>query len=170
MVAVEEFGLIYFMITAIQMRQQIDGIFASLSTIYKSRKFNLIIYWTIGRFFLEIFRMANHTDENEVAFRYLARANSTSEWMWTINSKYIKYSLASLATTSLLSVLYCYSIEGDANVDHYYRPGKYLCATETKFLRKNEVENMKSLTMSISVCHGTNRLMRDISLKCFSAF
>lgn len=38
MVAIGDFGLIYFMIAAIQMRQEIDSIFTSLSTIYKDRK------------------------------------------------------------------------------------------------------------------------------------
>lgn len=43
MVVIAEFGAIYFMITTIPLRHQIDSIFTSLSTIYKSRKF-LSIY------------------------------------------------------------------------------------------------------------------------------
>lgn len=42
-IAIGEFGLIYFMIDAIQMRQQVGNIFASLSTIYKSSKFSSVI-------------------------------------------------------------------------------------------------------------------------------
>lgn len=42
MVVIGEFGLIYFLIAAISMRRQIDGIFASLSTIYKNRKYSAV--------------------------------------------------------------------------------------------------------------------------------
>lgn len=40
MAAIAEFGLIYVLTTAIGMRHQIGGVFTSLSTIYKSSKFN----------------------------------------------------------------------------------------------------------------------------------
>lgn len=42
MVIIGDFGMIYFMIAAILMRHQIDGIFASSSTIYKSRKYTVV--------------------------------------------------------------------------------------------------------------------------------
>lgn len=41
-IAIGEFGLIYFLIDAIEMRQQVGHIFTSLSTIYKSSEFNSI--------------------------------------------------------------------------------------------------------------------------------
>lgn len=40
MTTVGQFGLIYFMIIAILMRQQIRGVFLSMSTIYNSSKFH----------------------------------------------------------------------------------------------------------------------------------
>lgn len=40
--SITEFGVIYFLIAANLMRHQIDNIFTSLSTIYKSRKFDSI--------------------------------------------------------------------------------------------------------------------------------
>lgn len=40
MVAIIEFGVVYFMIAAILMRHQIQGIFSSLSTIYNRSKFD----------------------------------------------------------------------------------------------------------------------------------
>ena len=40
--AVGQFAVIYFLIVAIQMRHQIDDIFTSLTTIYKSSKCNLL--------------------------------------------------------------------------------------------------------------------------------
>lgn len=43
MVAAGEFGHIYFMIAAIRMRHQIDGIFTSMLTIYKNSKPNLML-------------------------------------------------------------------------------------------------------------------------------
>lgn len=39
MVGIGDFGLIYIMIAAIQLRQQIADLFTSLSEIYKARKF-----------------------------------------------------------------------------------------------------------------------------------
>lgn len=39
MITIAELGVIYFMIVAILMRHQIEGIFTSLTTIYKSSKF-----------------------------------------------------------------------------------------------------------------------------------
>lgn len=38
MLVIGEFGMIYFMISAILMRHQTESIFTSLSTIYKSSK------------------------------------------------------------------------------------------------------------------------------------
>lgn len=46
MIAIGEFGLIYFMIVAILMCHQIQSIFTSLSTICKRSKFNLRNYFT----------------------------------------------------------------------------------------------------------------------------
>lgn len=40
MTTIGEFGLIYFMVVAILMRHQIENIFTSLSTMYKSSNFN----------------------------------------------------------------------------------------------------------------------------------
>lgn len=48
MIAIGQFGLIYFMIAAILMSHQIDRIFASLSTIYNCSKFNFI-HWTSSK-------------------------------------------------------------------------------------------------------------------------
>lgn len=42
MVAIGVLGLVYFMIAAILMRHQTDGIFTGLSTIYESSKFILV--------------------------------------------------------------------------------------------------------------------------------
>lgn len=39
MITIAELGVIYFMVVAILMRHQIEGIFTSLTTIYKSSKF-----------------------------------------------------------------------------------------------------------------------------------
>lgn len=40
MIGIAELGLVYFLIVAVLMRHQIGNIFESLSTIYKSSKFN----------------------------------------------------------------------------------------------------------------------------------
>lgn len=42
--AVGELWLIYFLIAALRMRQQIGNVFMGLSTIYKNSKFNFIEY------------------------------------------------------------------------------------------------------------------------------
>lgn len=64
-------------------------------------------------------------DENEVASRYLVRANNLSEWLWTIFFKYMKFWVSCLVATSLVSVLYCYLTRGNFNANHYYRPAKF---------------------------------------------
>lgn len=43
LIAIGEFGVIYFMFVAILMCYQIESIFTSLSTIYKSSEFNLLL-------------------------------------------------------------------------------------------------------------------------------
>lgn len=53
MVAVGEFGMIYFMVVAIRMRHQIDNIFASLSAIYKSSEFILLKPFVDCKIFFE---------------------------------------------------------------------------------------------------------------------
>lgn len=50
MLAIAEIGTIYFMFVATQMHLQIGNVFARLSTIYKSRKFNsVIVQCSIGK-------------------------------------------------------------------------------------------------------------------------
>ena len=73
------------------------------------------------------------SDENGVTFRYLARANNTSEWMWTIYFKYTAASIASLTLTCLLSVLHCYLTQRNFNSDHVYRPTKLVYTIEIYF-------------------------------------
>ena len=59
-------------------------------------------------------------------FRYLGRANKTSEWMWATYLKYLAVILPSLAITPLFSVLYCYLSRADFDVNQFYRPGKFV--------------------------------------------
>lgn len=55
MIVIAEFGVIYFLIVAIQMRHQIESIFKNLTIIYNNREFNRLILcsfsmqWSIRR-------------------------------------------------------------------------------------------------------------------------
>lgn len=75
---------------------------------------------------------ASFIDEDGVGFRYLAEANNTCEWMWTIYYRYITASLSSFVTTSLLSIFHCYSTQGHFDADHFYRPAKFMYVIDVR--------------------------------------
>lgn len=131
MASIGELGLIYFMIAAILMCHNIGNIFTSLSTIYKSSKFDFIeTIWKAKNLLKKKFNVNQFTDEKELAFRHLTRANNISERMWTIYSKFMSVSIGGVAATSLISVLYGYLTQGNFNTDHFYRPAKYVYVIE----------------------------------------
>lgn len=72
------------------------------------------------------------TDENEGEFRYLARANNTSEWMGKFYMKYVAVILCGAAAISLLSVAYGCLSQGNFNADHFYRPARFVYAIEIR--------------------------------------
>lgn len=121
-IAIGEFGLIYFMINAIQRRQQIGNIFASLSTINESSKFNCNHQIQL---FERKFEWSEFTDKNEATLRYMGQANESSEWMWTFYFKYMAALLGGMTATAVLSVLYSYSAQEHFDANHFYRPGNF---------------------------------------------
>lgn len=140
MVAFGELGSIYFHLTAIRRRHQIDGIFTSLLKIYKSRKHS-VVNWAVQRYkFIECIQWFQwFTDENEVTFQYLAQVNKTSEWMWKI---YMQYAACTTGSVILalppLSVLYCYSTQGHFVDDQVYRPVQIVYAIEILFIKPDQ--------------------------------
>lgn len=66
-----------------------------------------------------------HTDEHDDSFRYLARANNRSEYIWKMYFKYvIPANACLLAIPSICSALFCYIINGKLIVDHLFIPLK----------------------------------------------
>lgn len=129
MAGIAEFGIIYVLIAAVQMRYQIELIFTGLSRIYKSSKFNPTEQFLSKNDFNDKF-----PDENHVAFRYLVRANNTSERICAFYLKYAVVLLIAAAITSVLSVLYSYVAQGKLEFDHLYRPAKFLYAIESSLV------------------------------------
>ena len=131
MVDIAGVGLIYSMIIAILMRQQILNIFTCLSTIYNSSKNQNMkekFIFVRNDFSPNVFFM--NLDVNDVSFRFLTQANNRSEWMWTIYFKYIAISIINLGITSIISIIYCYSTRGNLDVNHFYHPDKYVYVFE----------------------------------------
>lgn len=64
-----------------------------------------------------------NADQNEAEFRFVAKANGTSEWMWSIYFKYVLVSMLSYMISALLSV---YSSRDDLNGEDFYRVEKYV--------------------------------------------
>lgn len=126
MIIIAEFGVIYFLIIAILMRHHIDSVFTSLSAIYKSSKFNSEWIVPSQSFFQGDAFNGQFTDENEVTFRYLVRVNNISEWMLKIYLAFMKISICGCTATSIFSVVNCYLTRGELDVDHLYRPSKYV--------------------------------------------
>lgn len=126
MAAIAEFGIIYALIAAIKMRHEIEHIFTGLSSIYKSSKFQF--YGHLNIFVDERFWNDPFTDENQVTFRYLVRANSTSERICAFYLKYVVVILIAAAITSVLSVCFGYVTQGKLDFDRLYRPAKFLYA------------------------------------------
>lgn len=61
-------------------------------------------------------------DKNSDSFRFLARANNTSEWIWNIYMKYSVVSVVGLAVMSTASVFICWVLHGHFNSDSVYHP------------------------------------------------
>lgn len=178
MTAVQYFGLIYTFIVAILMHHKAEHIFTSLSTIYttrkcesfdlkKKRKKNNMICWNLDYLRWKL-------DENRVAYQFLARANNTSEWLWTLYFKYVAVSIIGFISTSLLSVLYSYSIRGDLNTDHFYLIGRFVWAnwnspieTNNFFLQIQLFHRLQMIKIGLKVVsclcrHKRNEISADL--------
>lgn len=103
------------------------------------------------------------TDEKEVAFQHLARANHTSEWMWTFYVKYVAFAISEVVVMTLMSVLHCYLSQGDFITQNYYQPLKFVYETEAAsrvLLNHKTIFSQRkycSFCCVISVYLGTSR-------------
>lgn len=139
MIVIGEIGVLYFIISAISMRHQIGGIFKRLSTIYKDSELIFIIAHEKSQSQLQNKNKTQCSipDENEVDVQCLTRANTTSEWIWTIYLKYVAVSVIGMDMTGVLTVLYCYFTHERLNSDHFYRAGKLVYVIKIQFTWKD---------------------------------
>lgn len=134
-----EFSMIYMALVGIfLMRHKIGTIFENLSKIYKASKwFFLSKFWKPKIMIHEIppifhdacintksmWSTTMNLDENADSFRFLARANNMSEWMW---KNYFKCIAAVLIINQVvapsISILYCWLINENLDSRNFFHP------------------------------------------------
>lgn len=117
-------GIIYAMISAYRLRPRIGKIFTDLSVIYRESEYFLFSsrnWHTFHQLFDSYyFNLTWISDNNSELIGFLTRANSKCEWLWKI---YFLYMLIGCVNTIMLSgtsVLLCWLINGNLQVDHFY--------------------------------------------------
>lgn len=116
-------GVIYIMISAFIMRQEINNVFEHLTEIYEISKFNpiaLLIRCTFSyKLLLKAFFDTSDSDTGSVDF--LSRANERSEWMCGYVNFAIGYS-ANIVLNSILSIYLCWAHNNSFDVNQFYHP------------------------------------------------
>lgn len=118
--------VLYEVLISLVVRHNINAIFAKLSEIYEDRKLfqsllnlNCIIHNCLLLHVLMMFTL-DIIDENDISFRFIARANNTSEWLW---KNYIKFSVGAsflIPFMTAVSLAYCWFINGQFDINYVY--------------------------------------------------
>lgn len=74
----------------------------------------------------------SNSDKHSDTFRFLARANNMSEWMWSIFFKCLMLTLFGSPLISVISILIFWLIDGTFNTNHLYRPLKIMFVISLK--------------------------------------
>lgn len=120
-------SLLYGFWAVLFSRDKMKAIFDHLNEIYQTSKesFSLKIpFWTHFQWFFSSILASE--DLSEDAFRFLLTANDTSEWIWRAFSKLMFYALISIPIASGGSVVLCYMLRDNFDVNYLYHPFKLM--------------------------------------------
>lgn len=118
----------YGIVLMLVIKFDITKTFENLSKIYK--KCNLILYFPKClnlKLLIIPMKYLWNLDQNEDSFQYLALANSTSEWLWKMYSKFMICGFViAHVTIAVTCLLACWLIWGEFNPNYSYHPYKVL--------------------------------------------
>lgn len=126
--------LLYLLIVVYLSRSKINAIFIQLSDIYRASN-NCLVNWNEQQIFLVI--SFKFTDSDEDSFRFLAQANTTSEWVWRFFIEIAKILTIWLAVVSVASVFFCWFMHGQFDPKLVYHPYRVVWVDKSKCLNVN---------------------------------
>lgn len=115
-------GVIYIMISAFIMREEMNNVFEQLSEIYDISEYYDNTVTSIDR--KHIFFDVLHTfplDSDSDSVNFLSQVNEKSEWM----CGYVKFAIgysANIVLNSFLSICLCWIHNKTLDVDQFYHP------------------------------------------------
>lgn len=128
-------GLCHLMIVAFILRYKISFIFEQLSTVYSSGKYYNWEVWKKSDFGFHILRLCPNNN-NLIDFRnayhlgsvvhlpFMIEANNKSKWLCILYYKFMWAAFLSTMSIVIVSVIYCYIVNGTYEINHFYHPFK----------------------------------------------